>query len=357
MKRTFYLLLALVMTISLFGCKRVISKEQNNANVSKEDDKLNKDILTIEDYYPFKENLVMSYEGIGNEYAEQQVFVEFIENNKMQIKIMNPGTVFVKVLEYKNGELTEVFGEGEFYHIENMLNANTNSQNIILKEPLELNNAWKDDQGNTVKITSLDKQMETPAGTYNTLEVTTDFGEGRTNKDYYAKGVGLVARIYIDGEMEVKTLLEEVNTKKQEMEILAYYPTSDDISTEYVKENIEFGTNDNIENILENIMKNPPSNKLISPISKNTNINKIHLNRDAWTLEVDFSKELIEEMNVGSSFEMEILKSVVNTLGKFYDVEKVYITVEDKPYESGHFGIKKDEAFEVETLDIKELNE
>ena len=36
---------------------------------------------------------------------------------------------------------------------------------------------------------------------------------------------------------------------------------------------------------------------------------------------------------------MEILKSVVNTLEKFYDVEKVYITVEDKPYESGHFRV------------------
>ena len=57
-----------------------------------------------------------------------------------------------------------------------------------------------------------------------------------------------------------------------------------------LKKNIEFGTNDNIENILENIMKNPPSNKLISPTSKILNINKIHLNRDSWTLEVDFSK-------------------------------------------------------------------
>jgi hypothetical protein len=357
MKRTFSLLLALVLTLSLFGCKTVISKDQNNANVPNEDEKLSKDILTIADYYPFKENSFMDYEGIGNEYAEQQTFVEFIEDNKVQMKIFNPGTVFVKVLEYKNGELIEVFGEGEFYHIENMLNANTNSNNILLKEPLELDNTWKDKSGNTVKITGIDKKIETPAMTYEALEVTTDFGEGRTKRDYYAKDTGLVASIYIDGEMEVKTLLKEVSTKRQEMEILAYYPTVEDISTEYVKRNIEFNTNDNIEDILENIMKEPPSDKLASPISKNTNINKIHLNRDAWTLEVDFSKELLEEMNAGSSFEMEILKSIVNTLGKFYDVEKVYITIEGKPYESGHFGIKQGEAFEVDSLDIKEFSE
>ena len=88
----------------------------------------------------------MDYEGIGNEYAEQKTFIEFVEGNRAQMKIMNPGTVFVKVMEYKDGALTEVFAEGEFYHIENMLNANTNSSNTILKEPLQVGNTWSNDE-------------------------------------------------------------------------------------------------------------------------------------------------------------------------------------------------------------------
>ncbi|MBU5312561.1 GerMN domain-containing protein [Tissierella carlieri] len=354
MKKLFSLLLITLLIFSLIGCKQVISKDQSNI---KGDEKIStKEILTIADYYPFKENTIMDYEGIGNEYAEQKTFIEFVEGNRAQMKIMNPGTVFVKVMEYKDGALTEVFAEGEFYHIENMLNANTNSSNTILKEPLQVGNTWSNDEGSTMEITSLDRKIETPSGTYNALEVTTEFKDGRNQKEYYAKDIGLVARIYNDGEYEVKTLLEEIENSKHEMEILSYYPTSEDIGTAYIEQDMEFGTNDSIEEILANIMKNPPSSKLISPISKNTNINKIHLNRESWTLEVDFSKELLIDMNAGSSLELEILKSIVNTLGKFYDVEKVYITIEGSPYESGHIGIKPGESFSVDDVDVKEFN-
>lgn len=355
MKKLLSLLLIVILIVPLIGCRKTISKEQTK--VIGDEEKATTEILTIADYYPFRENIIMDYEGIGNEYAEQKTFIEFVEENRAQMKIMNPGTVFVKVLEYKNGALTEVFAEGEFYHIENMLNANTNSNSVILKEPLEIGNAWSNNEGSTMEITSLDKKIETPSGSYNALEVTTEFKDGGNQKQYYARDIGLVASIYSYEENEIKTLLKSIDNEKQEMEIISYYPTAEDIGTEYVKQDIEFGTNDSIEEILGNIMKNPPSDKLIPPISQNTNVNRIHLNRDSWTLEVDFSKELLMDMNAGSALEMEILKSIVNTLGKFYDVEKVYITIEGNPYESGHFGIKPGESFQVDTSNIEEFNE
>lgn len=350
MKKFLSLLIITVIIISLIGCEKVISKDQEKG----EDISKNKE-LTIVDYYPFKENTIMDYEGIGNEYAEQKTFIEFVEGNRAQMKIMNSGTNFVKVLEYKNGELTEVFAEGEFYHIENMLNANTNSNNIVLKEPLEVGNTWSNNEGSTMEITSLDRKIETPSGTYDALEVTTEFKDGGRQREYYAKDIGLVARIYNNGEFEVKTLLKKIDKDNQEMDILTYYPVAGDIDTVYIEQDIEFGTNESIEDILENVMKNPPSDKLIPSISKNTNINKIHLNRESWTLEVDFSKELLTDMNAGSSLEIEILKSIVNTLGKFYDAEKIYITVEGSPYESGHFSIKPGEYFQVDDSGIKEF--
>lgn len=351
MKKFLSLLMITVIIISLIGCEKVVSKDQDNDGQISKDEK-----LTIADYYPFKENTIMDYEGIGNEYAEQKTFIEFVEENRAQMKIMNSGTNFVKVLEYKDGALTEVFAEGEFYHIENMLNANTNTDNVILKEPLEVGNTWSNNEGSTKEITGLDKKIETPSGTYDALEVTTKFKDGGNQREYYAKDIGLVASIYDYNEFEVKTLLKEIKSDTQEMEILAYYPMASDIGTVSVKQEIEFGTNESIEDILENVMKNPPSDKLHSSISQNTNINKIHLDRETWTLEADFSKELLLDMNAGSSSEAEILKSIVNTLGKFYDVEKVYITIEGNPYESGHFGIKPGEHFQVDDSDVKEFN-
>lgn len=355
MKKTLSLFLIIISIISLVGCKSGISKDQSNARGKEEISK--GEILTIGDYYPFKENIVLSYEGIGNEYAEKKTFIEFVEGNRAQMKIMNPGTVFVKVLEYKNNTLTEVFSEGEFYHIENMLNANTNKNDIILKEPLEVGNSWTSADGYNKEITSVNEDIKTPSGTYEALEVTTELKDGAIQKDYYAKDIGHIASIYKDGEFEVSTLLEEINQQQQELDIVTYYPTLNDIGTAFVNQSIEFATNDSIENILEDLMKNSPSNMLIPPISKNTKINKIHLNRESWTLEVDFSRELLTDMNAGSSLEVEILKSIVNTLGKFYDVEKVYLTVEDKPYESGHLGININEYFTVDTTDTKEFNE
>lgn len=355
MKKNLLLLIISITIFSLVGCRTTIPKESSDApdkeNISKSE------ILTIADYYPFKENTIMDYEGQGNEYAEQKTFIEFVEGNRAQMKIINPGTTFVKVIEYKNGALTEVFSEGEFYHIENMLNATSNSDNVILKEPLEVGTTWLNGEGNNKKITSIDTSIETPSGAYKVLEVTTELDKGAIQKEYYAKDIGHVASIYKDGEFEVKTLLEEVENDEYAMEIATYYPTAKDIGTEYIKQTIRFNTNDNIEDILENIMENPPTNKLIPPISENTTINKMQLNRSSWTLEVDFSKDLLTDMNAGSSFETEILKSITNTLGIFYDVDKVYITIEGEPYESGHYGINEGEYFKVDIEGIKEFKE
>lgn len=108
MKKLLSLLLIIVLILSLFGCKSKVVKDQSNGLISEQ--KSSSEILTIADYFPFRDNIVMDYEGIGNEYAEQITFVEFVEGNRAQMKIMNPGTVFVKVLENNNGTLREEIG-------------------------------------------------------------------------------------------------------------------------------------------------------------------------------------------------------------------------------------------------------
>ena len=41
-------------------------------------------------------------------------------------------------------------------------------------------------------------------------------------------------------------------------------------------------------------------------------------------IKIDFSEELISKSNFGSALETGSIKSIVNTLGKFYDV-KMYL--------------------------------
>lgn len=359
MKKFIYIGLILILIFTLIGCNKVEDIEEANNEIENENevDQVQEEMPSIMDYYPFEANLIMDYEGEGIEYAEQTRIVEYLEGNKIQIKIINSGTTFVKVLEYNNGELKEVFGEGEFYHIENMLKANRNTDNIILKEPLEVGTSWSNSDGDIMEITSLNKEIETPLGLYETLEVTKQFKNGSIEKNYYGRNIGFVGSIYEDGDFQVKTLLKSIENHGQNILIEAYYPSSDEITTKYIDQNLVFNTNDNIEVILEDILKNPSSNKLMPSISEETKINRINLDRNTWTLNVDFSEELVKDMNAGSTYEFEILRSIVNTLGRFYDVDKVYITKDQIPYESGHIQMQEGEYFEVDTQGLEKIEE
>ena len=345
----------LIIAIAFTGCtnapkdKDISHKNDNEIIKPKEEN------LTIKDYYPFKENIKMEYEGIGNEFAEQETFFEFIEGNRAQLKIFNPGTVIVKVLEYDNGELREVLTEGEFYHIENMLDINSEKSNIILKEPLKVGNSWNTSEGYKRTITGVDVNIETPYKEFKALEITTELGEGRKQMDYYVVNIGQVASIYKDGDFEVKTVLKKIEKEPYETEVILYYPLYEDIETVYLNRDIKFSTNGDIKKILESNLKDPKTDKLIPTLSKNTRINSVEFDRGNRLVKVDFSGELLTEMNAGSSLEDKILNSIVNTLGDYYGVENVYISVEGEPYSSGHFAIREDEYFTVDKTDAKKF--
>lgn len=104
-------------------------------------------------------------------------------------------------------------------------------------------------------------------------------------------------------------------------------------------------------------LKNPKSDKLIPSISENTKIKSVKLDRGNRIVRVDFSKELLTELNAGSAMEMEMIKSIVNTLGNYYGVEKVYISTEGTPYSSGHFAIREDEYFTVDETNIRKFED
>lgn len=347
MKRNILLILFLVFALSIVGCSQTIGNSEDGKDIGKK--------LSINDYYPFRENVYYEYEGIGNEFAEQDAFCEFIEGNRAQIKVLNPGTSVVKVMEIKENTLTEIYYEAEFYHIENMINNNNEKKNVLLKEPLEVGNSWSDPEGHKISITGIDVEIETPYEKFKAIEVTTELSEGNTSKRYYAKNIGLVASIYEDANGQVKTLLKSIKEMPLNLEIMTYYPLKSDIRTVSVTNKLVFNTNGKIEKLIENILKNPPSDKLIPVISNGTVINAIGMDRVNWVLKVDFSKELLSEMNIGSTQETEMLKSMVNTLGEFYDTEQVYISIDGKPYESGHYGLSEGESFKVDLDNIEQL--
>lgn len=343
MKKLIYAInIILLLSISVGCIQNPIVKNRGN--------------MSIEDYYPFKGNIKMEYEGIGNEFAERTTFIEYIGENRAQLKIFNPGSVIVKVLEYGDGELREIYSEGEFYHIENMLDVNNEYSDVLLKEPLKVGTTWTTLEGYKRSITGTDVEIKTPYKTFRALEVTTEYGEDRKQLDYYAKDIGHIATIYTENGGEIKTLLEDIEEEPYEIDIRFYYPSNNNDKIYYVEKEVEFETNKKIEEIFEYNLKNPDNDVLFPPISRNTTINSIKLDRGNEIIRVDFSEELISEMNAGSSMEIEMLKSLVNTFGNYYRVDKVYISIEGEPYSSGHFILGEDEFFSVDYTNTEEFD-
>ncbi len=302
----------------------------------------------ITDFFLIDENNLYQYEGEGNEYAEYSVFIDYTDENKVQRRINNGGTVSVEVLEVKDGMLRRVFQQQETYFVENYINQ-TNTNEILLMEPIEKGTEWNINDGKRT-ITAIDVKISTPYDNYKAVEVTT-IRDRSESKDYYVKGIGHVKSIFKTEGLEVKSSLKEIITTNLKQEINLYYPS--DLKVFYKSTPILFHTNDNIISIIESEYKKPLNN-LKSPLSIGSKINNITINDE--NIIIDLNKKFIDEMNAGSSYESLIIKSIVNTFGQYYQKDKVIINIEQQGYETGHFSFKKDEYILIDLTNTEQIN-
>lgn len=310
--------------------------------------------LTIKDYYPFQNNVVYKYEGEGNEYASYNIYTDFLEDNRVQLRSNNGGSESVKVLEIKDGELIKILSKDECYYRENLINSAEDKGEILLKEPLTKGTEWMISDNRKRYISNSDVAISTPTGDYKALEVTTE-GDGDATLDYYVRDVGLVKTIYTtNGSTNVTSTLSKIeeNTPFKQT-IKLFYPNADKDVIYALDKEISFNTNDVTRNKLETAVKEVTQEKYDPLISANTKINSLYLNKDK-VVDIDFSKELISEMNAGAAYESMILQCIANTVGTYYGVNEVYITVDGNPYKSGHISMKKGETIAVKLDKVKE---
>lgn len=310
-------------------------------------------IAKLGDYYPFEENIKYSYAGEGNEYATYSVFVDYLRENRQQVRVNNGGTETVQVLENSDGELRRIYSKGENYYREDVT-SKSNETDILLKEPLIKGNSWTLSDGSKRSITGLKVAIKTPLASYECIEVTT-VRKDSINKEYYAVNTGLVKTLFTDAKAnyEVSSSLSKIEKNVPFAQTVKfYYPNGNDGLNYTTGKELSFNTNDITKKVFENNFKEAPNKNLGELISANTTIKSLYLNNDNMVY-VDFSKEFTQEMNAGSGYESQILECITNTLGDYYMVNKVYITVEGNPYSSGHILMKKGEAFVVDHKNTK----
>lgn len=105
-------------------------------------------------------------------------YIEYIEGNKVQIRTANGGTVMVTVLENKDDSIMTVFRQGESYEKSNVIDKTSENPEIYLMGPIKVGTNWKASDGTIKTITSIDTELNTEAGKFKCVEVSskgTDF--------------------------------------------------------------------------------------------------------------------------------------------------------------------------------------
>ncbi len=352
MKKILLIISLLLSLVLLSSCANKDVKPSEGNKLTSPETKPEK--ITLKDYYSYKENTKYEYAGQGNEYASYTVFIDYKSENHVQLRSNNGGTEIVKVLEDKDGELRILQSRPECYYRENLTQAPSSNGEILLKEPLVLGTSWTLADSRKRSITNLEAPVTTPLGTYKTLEVTTEGNESKT-LDYYAPNIGLVKSVFTSNGLEVSSTLSKLETNVPLIQtVRVYYPNANVDKLYFVNKQLSFKTNDITKTSFENAFKDLPKGDLAKVLGPNVKIKSLYLNKDN-SVYIDFSKELRSEMNAGSGYESLILQSITNTLGTYYGVNKVSITIEGNPYTSGHIAMKKGELFTVDLKNSVEL--
>ncbi len=300
----------------------------------------------VADYFPFRENVKYVYQGDGNEFAGFDVYVDYISGDRIQQSINNGGTVMTRIYEVNDGKLVRTFSEGEIYYRENMLQKPDGEGEVLLMEPIKKGTAWKLDGGGQRTITDISKEIQTPLGSFTAIEVVTEGRDG-INIDYYAKGIGLVKTIFQSGGMEVSSALESVteNTVRSQ-QIWFYYPDIQSGALYYVEKEVFFRTNDETAVILEEEYKGAVKGPLGVVFTTGTAIKSL-VKDGGNRVRLDLNAAFVTEMNAGAAYETMIIQCIANTFGDYYHAESLILTVEGKPYESGHISMEEGQPVPV----------
>ena len=307
------------------------------------------DDASINNYYPIESNMLYSYQNSYGDDFSYTTYNTYVEENKVQHKVTTSSSDYIEVAEISNGELVLTYADPSAYYYENNLSAEPNLGYVLLEAPLEEGNTWEYKDGVTSEITDMDAQVSTPAGDFIAMEVTTDFGAGSIEKVYYAEGVGIVQILEEQPELQYTVQLQSYETEATDQATINFY-MYDEVEGKTVVEprTIPIQTNMDYTAMFEAEMKKHTGNQM-PLLTENTTINEIKVDRENSTVYVDLSKEFVEERQLDVETELILLQNIANTVGNFYVVDYVNITIDGEDYKSENLD-RQGELFEVKKI-------
>lgn len=192
-----------------------------------------------------------------------------------------------------------------------------------------------------------DKQENNSSGTIQKDESKTDSNATSDKKDTTNDDEDKTTTNKDQNSSESNTGNTSSSEPKNGLKKFRIYSFSmDDYSPKYKEKEIEVSDSTDYALLFEKEFETS-SDATTPPLLKpDVKINKVYFNKNN-VLTIDFSSNFVEVMGLGSGPEVATLEAVVNTLGYAFNVKEVIITLDNKPYSSGHIVKEPGETFKV----------
>lgn len=308
--------------------------------------------LTV--WFPKLENTLLDYKGDGNEFAPFTRYPQFVKDDTLQMVESTAGTDVVTVYNYSDDEIKESFVRAGTYFREDFVDTGLESEQgnfqIILQKPLELGHSWESPDGSTSEITDVSVNKDLPFGSIEAIEVTRQYENNSETIDYYGKDIGLIEQIFKSDDDTItvtSTLSTQAADTPEAFPITVYSIDDQALGLDKSTVTMELETNEPARLAMAEILKGQtPDTEESQILKESTEINFMYLRQDG-VVHVDFSTDL-SAMNAGSGIEAMTLQGIVNTIGDYYHVDEVLLTLDNEPYESGHILLNEGETWPVD---------
>lgn len=192
MNKVLAIILVTISVLSLAACSK-----QNTAL----SEKLPKEqsITDVSVYFPIDSELAWIYEGTGNEYAGFTRKVIRRQDNMAQFSENNGGTQMGLVYQVTPEAVILTHAVEEYYSDGSLLSRQANRNEVLLKAPLKPGASWQDVRYKR-EVVSIADTITVPGGTFTSVIRIKSTPLNQINAasllEYYAPGVGLIAREY-----------------------------------------------------------------------------------------------------------------------------------------------------------------
>lgn len=284
--------------------------------------------LELSNYLPY---VAYQLKQFSNESGSYTTYVDFFDesNRVMQVREIVGATNYVNIYEWSEQAIQLTARHENIALFENLTQDVTSTPDAnltLLSAPVAVGTTWSYDGTHTSQIVGLYESLTLGEQQYTeVVEVSTPF-EAYDLRQYYASGDGLILTRYVDNA-EVSTgeqFWQVTGNSHQVMMILNRDVAQPQTEGEYLlsleKVPFAYQTNDSLARAFQRLFTD------LGWITDDIVVNSLTVD-EAGVANLDFSAGVVAAFNQHPSTETSIIPAIVTTVGHYFDVTQVRLTV------------------------------